>query len=96
MVQDYRSRYDLHLKCLQEFDEMTKEFGVLKAICARIAKDEQWVLGLHSSMVTDCSISIHSSATTLTMQPQNVVSVQIIAVAIKEHQEGSTTEDESE
>ncbi|KIM64945.1 hypothetical protein SCLCIDRAFT_114100, partial [Scleroderma citrinum Foug A] len=41
MVQDHHSRYDLHLKCLQEFDEVTKEFGVLKAICARIAKDEQ-------------------------------------------------------
>ncbi|KIM61731.1 hypothetical protein SCLCIDRAFT_25682 [Scleroderma citrinum Foug A] len=39
---------------------------------------------------------IHSGATTLTMQPQNMVSVGIIAVAIKEHQEGSTTEDESE
>ena len=41
MVQDYCSGYDLHLKCLQEFDEVTKEFGVLKGICARIAKDGQ-------------------------------------------------------
>ncbi|KIM51901.1 hypothetical protein SCLCIDRAFT_33076 [Scleroderma citrinum Foug A] len=80
MVQDYRSRYDLHLKCLQEFDEVTKEFRVLKAICVRIAKDGH----------------IHSGATVLAMQPQNVVSVQIIAAAIKEHQEGLTTEDESE
>ena len=95
-VQDYRSGYDSHLKCLQEFDEAMKEFGVLKGICARIAEDGRWVLGLHSSTVTDYVISIHSGATTLATQPQNVVSVGIIAVAIKEHQEGSTTEDESE
>ena len=38
-VQDYRSGYDSHLKCLQEFDKVTKEFGVLKGICARIAED---------------------------------------------------------
>ena len=41
MVQDYCSGYDSHLKCLQEFDEAMKEFGVLKAICARITKDGQ-------------------------------------------------------
>ena len=38
-VQNYHSGYDSHLKCLQEFDEVTKEFGVLKGICARIAED---------------------------------------------------------
>ena len=41
-------------------------------------------------------ISIQSGATALTTQPQNVVSVGIITAAIKEHQEGSTMEDESE
>ena len=41
-------------------------------------------------------ISIHSGTTALAMQPQNVVSVGIIAAAIEEHQEGSTMEDESE
>ena len=40
--------------------------------------------------------SIHSRAPTLSTQPQNVVLAQIIAAAIKEHQEGSTTEDESD
>jgi len=39
MVQDYHIGYDSHLKCLQEFDEATKEFGVLNGICARIAED---------------------------------------------------------
>ena len=41
-------------------------------------------------------ISIHSGATALTTQPQNVVSVGIITAAIKRHQEGSTMEDEPE
>jgi len=95
-VQDYRARYDSHLKCLQEFDEATKEFGVLKGICARIAEDGRWVFGSYSSAFTDCLVSIHSGAGALAMQPQNVVSAQIIAAAIKEHQEGSTTDDESE
>jgi len=95
-VQDYHAGYDLHLKCLQEFDEAMKEFGVLKGICARIAEDGQWVFGSYSSTFTDCLVSIHSRAGALAMQPQNAVSVQIIAVAIKEHQEGSTTDDESE
>ena len=38
-IQDYRARYDSHLKCLQDFDEATKEFSVLKGICARISED---------------------------------------------------------
>jgi len=48
------------------------------------------------ALVTDCLISIHSGAAALVMQPQNVVSAQIITAAIKEHQEGLTTEDELE
>jgi len=39
MVQDYRTGYESHLKCLQNFDEAAKEFGVLKGICARIYED---------------------------------------------------------
>ena len=39
MIQDYCARYDSHLKCLQDFDKATKEFGVLKGICARISED---------------------------------------------------------
>ncbi|KIM62578.1 hypothetical protein SCLCIDRAFT_1175667, partial [Scleroderma citrinum Foug A] len=39
MVHDYRGVYDSHLKCLQDFDEATKEFGVLKGICAKIYED---------------------------------------------------------
>ena len=46
--------------------------------------------------VIECLASIHSGVPTLSTQPQNVVSAQIIAVAIKEHQEGSTMEDESD
>ena len=44
--------------------------------------------------VTDYLVSIHSGAAALATQPQNVVLAEIIAAAIKEHQEGLTTEDE--
>ncbi|KIM65439.1 hypothetical protein SCLCIDRAFT_112751, partial [Scleroderma citrinum Foug A] len=40
-VHDYCSRYESHLKCLQDFNEATKEYGVLKGICARIYEDRQ-------------------------------------------------------
>ena len=38
-VHDYCVGYESHLKCLQDFDEATKEFGVLKGICAWIYED---------------------------------------------------------
>jgi len=38
-VHDYHTAYESHLKCLQDFDEATKEYGVLKGICARIYED---------------------------------------------------------
>jgi len=40
-VHDYHVGYDSHFKCLQDFDEATKEYGVLKCICARIYEDGQ-------------------------------------------------------
>jgi len=40
-VHDYHVIYALHLKCLQDFDEAMKEFGVLKGICAKIYEDRQ-------------------------------------------------------
>jgi len=43
---------------------------------------------------TDPLASIHSGAPAPSTQPQNVVLACIIAAAIKEYQEGSTTEDE--
>ena len=46
--------------------------------------------------VTDYLVSIHSGVGVLATQPQNVVLAEIIAATIKEHQEGSTTEDESD
>ena len=67
---------------------------MLKGICDRIYEDGQWVHSCINFMVNDCLASIHSGVPMLSMQPQNVVSAQIIAAAIKEHQEGSTTEDE--
>ncbi|KIM66673.1 hypothetical protein SCLCIDRAFT_109875, partial [Scleroderma citrinum Foug A] len=40
-VHDYCGGYESHLKCLQDFDEAMKEFGVFKSICAQIYEDGQ-------------------------------------------------------
>ena len=57
--------------------------------------DGECIVGVNCA-VTDWLASIHSGAPALSTQPQTVVSAHIIAAAIKEHQEGSTTEDESD
>ncbi|KAH7918565.1 hypothetical protein BV22DRAFT_1024399 [Leucogyrophana mollusca] len=35
-TQDYRSVYEVHLKCLREFEKHTREHGLLKKICKKI------------------------------------------------------------
>jgi len=47
-------------------------------------------------VITNCQVRIHSGVPAPATEPQNIVSAQIITAAIKEHQEGSTTEDESD
>ncbi|KAI6156713.1 hypothetical protein BKA82DRAFT_3964865 [Pisolithus tinctorius] len=79
-TQEYRSVFESYLKCLQDFDNATKEVGILPAICSKI-----YAIG-----------RVHSGAGVLTMESQCKVSVRIIAAAIKEHEDGSTTEDESD
>jgi len=59
-VHDYHVIYASHLKCLQDFDEATKEFSVLKGICAKIYKDGWWVCRQCLYLVTDGLASIHS------------------------------------
>ena len=57
-----------------------------------------WTVSVYSIFTASANFlaSIHSGAPTLSAQPQNIMSAQIIAAAIQEHQEGLTTEDESE
>ena len=55
--------------------------------------DGECIVGVNCA-VTDWLASIHSRVPVLSTQPQTVVSAHIIAAAIKEHQEGLTTEDE--
>ena len=38
-INDYHARYDCHLQCLQDFDKATKEFSMLKGICAKVYED---------------------------------------------------------
>ena len=48
------------------------------------------------SASTDFPASIHSGAPANSEQPQSIMSAQIIEAAIREHEEGSTTEDVSD
>ncbi|KAI6110400.1 hypothetical protein EDD16DRAFT_1522189 [Pisolithus croceorrhizus] len=79
-IQEYCGTYDLHLKCLQVFEEATKTHNVLPAICMRL-----YEVG-----------HIHSGAAPFSMLTEVTVSTQVVATAIKEHEEGSTTEDETD
>ncbi|KAI6039426.1 hypothetical protein EDC04DRAFT_2603191 [Pisolithus marmoratus] len=78
-TQEYRSVYKAYLKCLEEFDSATKDVCVLPAICARIYEAGH----------------VHSGASAITAESQCKVSAHIITTAIQEHQEGSTTDEES-
>ncbi|KAI5980564.1 hypothetical protein EDD15DRAFT_2382220 [Pisolithus albus] len=79
-IQEYRGVYESHLKCLQAFEEATRTYAVLPAICMRLYE-------------AGC---IHSGAAPLSAPTEVTVSARVIATAIKEHEEGSTTEDESD
>ncbi|KAI6024873.1 hypothetical protein BKA83DRAFT_4051981 [Pisolithus microcarpus] len=79
-IQEYRGTYESHLKCLHAFEDATKDYDVLPAICTRLYEAGR----------------IHSGAAPLSAPTEVTVSTQVIATAIKEHEEGSTTEDESD
>ncbi|KAI5987433.1 hypothetical protein EDD15DRAFT_2372133 [Pisolithus albus] len=79
-TQEYRPVYEAYLKCLQDFDYATKDVGVLWAICTRIYEAGR----------------VHSGAGALTTESQCKVSARVVAAAIQEHHDGSTTEDESD
>ena len=42
-IQEYRGTYKSHLKCLQDFDQATKQYGVLKGICTKLWEDGWYV-----------------------------------------------------
>ncbi|KAI6029634.1 hypothetical protein BKA83DRAFT_4047772 [Pisolithus microcarpus] len=79
-IQEYRGTYESHLKCLHAFEDATKDYDVLPAICTRLYEAGR----------------IHSGTAPLSAPTEVTVSAQVIATAIKEHEEGSTTEDESD
>ncbi|KAI5993869.1 hypothetical protein EDD15DRAFT_2366950 [Pisolithus albus] len=76
-IQEYRNVFESHLNCLREFEDATKEFGVLPGICKKMYKVSR----------------VHSGAAPLIAPSQPAVSAQVIADAIKEYQEGPTTDD---
>ncbi|KAI5981563.1 hypothetical protein EDD15DRAFT_2379389 [Pisolithus albus] len=79
-TQEYHPVYEAYLKCLQDFDYATKDVGALRAICTRIYEAGR----------------VHSGAGALTTESQCKVSARVVAVAIQEHHDSSTTEDESD
>ncbi|KAI6104048.1 hypothetical protein EDD16DRAFT_1714408 [Pisolithus croceorrhizus] len=79
-IQEYCAAYELHLKCLQAFEDVTKTYNVLPGICSKLYE-------------VGC---IHPGAMPLSAPTEITISVQVIATTIKEHEEGSTTEDESD
>ncbi|KAI6161811.1 hypothetical protein EDD17DRAFT_1508682 [Pisolithus thermaeus] len=72
-IQEYHGTYKSHLKCLQAFEDATKTYDILPAICLKL---------------------IHSGTAPLSMPTEVTISAQVIAAAIKEHEEVSTMEDE--
>ncbi|KAI6038725.1 hypothetical protein EDC04DRAFT_3018590 [Pisolithus marmoratus] len=71
-TQEYHSVYEAYLKCLEDFDNATKEVCVLLAICTRIYEASH----------------VHSSASAITTESQCKVSACIVATAIQEHERG--------
>ncbi|KAI6015945.1 hypothetical protein EDC04DRAFT_2577895, partial [Pisolithus marmoratus] len=96
-MQEYHSVYGSYVKCLQDFNSTTKAIGILPMICSRIYKVSQYVLSTCTldALVLNC-LSVHSGASTLTMEPQCKVSVHVIAATIQEHEDGMTTGDKSD
>ncbi|KAI5984414.1 hypothetical protein EDD15DRAFT_2201272 [Pisolithus albus] len=84
-IQEYRGVFESHLNCLREFEEATKQYGVLPVTFVRPSPE-----------LTVSYLRIHSGAAPLVTQSLASVSARVIADAIKEYQEGSTTDDESE
>ncbi|KAI6097689.1 hypothetical protein EV401DRAFT_2040449 [Pisolithus croceorrhizus] len=79
-VMEYRGMYKSHLKCLHVFEDATKLYNVLLGICTRLY-EVGW---------------IHSSTGPVSAPIEITLSAHIIVAAIKEHEEGTTTEDESD
>ncbi|KAI5994821.1 hypothetical protein EDD15DRAFT_2119815, partial [Pisolithus albus] len=79
-IQEYHGAYESHLKCLEAFEDATKMYNVLPAICSKLYEVGR----------------VHSGAAPLSLPTEVTISARVIAAAIKEHEEGSTTEDESD
>ncbi|KAJ7174920.1 hypothetical protein C8R46DRAFT_1031504 [Mycena filopes] len=77
---DYRSVYEGHLKSLEQFAAHTQEYRVLDKILKRIHNEGRF----------------HSGAQPIATVTAPTFSKQILDAAIKESQEGSTTDEDSE
>ncbi|KAI6043843.1 hypothetical protein EDC04DRAFT_2562305 [Pisolithus marmoratus] len=99
-IQEYHGTYKLHLKCLRVFEDATKLYSVLPGICMRLYETRRYMYMLfYILMIVVKSLihhSIHSGAGPLSAPTKATVSARVIATAIREHEDRSTTEDESD
>ncbi|KAJ7712831.1 hypothetical protein DFH07DRAFT_763371, partial [Mycena maculata] len=77
---DYRSVYEGHLKSLREFAEHTAKYQILDKILIRMHSDARF----------------HSGAQPLAAATKATFSTQTLDAAIKEYEDGATTEDDSD
>ncbi|KAJ7429557.1 hypothetical protein B0H11DRAFT_2265350 [Mycena galericulata] len=77
---EYRSVYDAHLKSVREFQAYTAEYKILDKILARIHD-----LG-----------RFHSGAQPVSATPTSHLSREVLDRALKEYEDGSTTEESSD
>ncbi|KAI6035765.1 hypothetical protein EDC04DRAFT_2571398, partial [Pisolithus marmoratus] len=85
-IQEYHGTYESHLKCLCAFEDAMKLYNILPGICTRLYEVRWYILMYYS---------IHSGAGPVSAPAKVTVSAHVIATAIKEHEDGSTTEGES-
>jgi hypothetical protein len=97
-VNDYRSIYEGHVKALEEFAVHTDKYQLLDKILKRMHTVGRCVvLSLHFIPSSDCPFhSFHSGAQPLNTPSTSAFSKQILDAALKEYEEGSTTDDASD
>lgn len=93
---DYRAVYEGHLKSLEEFAVHTQEVKLLDKILKRIHSVGRYVSLLFLLPDLTSFVSFHSGAQPISAVTAPTFSKQILDAAIKEAQEGSTTDDDSE
>ncbi|KAJ6472165.1 hypothetical protein C8R47DRAFT_987947, partial [Mycena vitilis] len=90
---DYRSVYEAHVKSLEEIAAHTEKYQVLDRILKRLHSVARYVPYQLFQMFTDAPSSFHSGVQPLNTPSTSTFSKQVLDAALKEYEEGSTTDD---